>query len=296
MRARGWGSWLFGIAAMAAALCGAWADEPQKRTAEERLKVLETTAGRRLGVAALDTGTGRCVAYRAGERFAMCSTFKLALAGAVLARVDAGKESLDRRLAYTSADLLAYAPITREHAKEGSMSVGALCAAAVEVSDNTAANLLLRTLGGPAGFTRYVRTLGDAVTRLDRDEPTLNGNEPGDARDTTTPAAMVATMKALLLGDALSPASRLQLQTWLMACTTGTARLRAGVPPAWRAGDKTGSGLNGAVNDLAILWPPGRAPILIAAYSSGLEGSDDDRNALLAEVARIVTSTFETEK
>jgi beta-lactamase class A len=218
----------------------------------------------------------------------MCSTFKLALAGAVLARVDAGKESLERTVAYTSTDLLSYAPITRERAKEGSMTVGALCAAAVEVSDNTAANLLLRTLGGPAEFTRYLRSLGDEVTRLDRDEPTLNTNEPGDARDTTTPDAMLATMNALLLGGALSPASRLQLQAWLVASTTGAARLRAGVPPSWRVGDKTGTGANGATNDLAILWPPGRSPILIAAYSTGAKGSDDERNALLAEVARIV--------
>lgn len=189
-----------------------WAADPPNQTAEDRLMALEARSGRRLGVAALDTVTGRRVAHRAGERFAMCSTFKLALAGAVLASVDAGKESLDRRVAYTSADLLSYAPVTREHAKEGSLTVGALCASAVEVSDNTAANLLLRTLGGPAGFTRFLRALGDDVTRLDRDEPTLNTNEPGDVRDTTTPDAMLATMKALLLGDALSPASRQLLE------------------------------------------------------------------------------------
>ena len=253
---------------------------------------LEAHSGRRLGVAALDTGTGRRVMHRAGERFAMCSTFKLALAGAVLARVDAGKESLERAVAYTSTDLLSYAPITRERAKEGSMTVGALCAAAVEVSDNTAANLLLRTLGGPAGFTRYLRSMGDEVTRLDRDEPTLNANEPGDDRDTTTPDAMLATMNALLLGDALSPASRQRLQGWLVASTTGGARLRAGLAASWRVGDKTGTGANGATNDLAILWPPGRSPILIAAYSTGAKGSGDERNALLAEAARIVVGAM----
>jgi beta-lactamase class A len=284
---------LLGVALVALTLSGAWAADPPKQTAEDRLMALEARSGRRLGVAALDTGTGRRVAHRAGERFAMCSTFKLALAGAVLASVDAGKESLDRRVAYSSADLLSYAPVTREHAKEGSMTVGALCASAVEVSDNTAANLLLRTLGGPVGFTRFLRALGDEVTRLDRDEPTLNTNEPGDVRDTTTPDAMLATMKALLLGDALSPASRRLLQGWLVASTTGAARLRAGVPPSWRVGDKTGTGANGATNDLAILWPPGRAPILIAAYSTGAKGSDDERSALLAEVAMIVVKAIE---
>ena len=288
MRARGLGLGLFGVAVMAAALSGALAADPPRQTAEDRLMALEAHSGRRLGVAALDTGTGLRVAHRAGARFAMCSTFKLALAGAVLARVDSGKESLERRVAYTSADLLSYAPVTREQAREGSMTAGALCAAAVQVSDNTAANLLLRTVGGPAGLTRFLRSLGDEVTRLDRDEPTLNTNEPEDARDTTTPDAMLATMNALLVGDALSPASRLQLQAWLVASTTGAARLRAGVPPSWRVGDKTGTGANGATSDLAILWPPGRAPILIAAYSTGAKGSDDERNALLAEVARIV--------
>jgi beta-lactamase class A len=279
---------LFGVGAVTLALSVGWAADPPKQTAEDRLMALEAHSGRRLGVAALDTGTGRRVVHRAGERFAMCSTFKLALAGAVLARVDAGKESMERTVAYTSKDLLSYAPITRERAQEGSMTVGALCAAAVEVSDNTAANLLLRTLGGPAGFTRYLRSLGDEVTRLDRDEPTLNANEPGDDRDTTTPEAMLATMNALLLGDALSPASRQRLQGWLVASTTGGARLRAGVPVSWRVGDKTGTGANGATNDLAILWPPGRSPILIAAFSTGAKGSDDEHNALLAEVARIV--------
>ena len=267
-----------------------WAAEPPPATGGQRLATLEARFGGRIGVAALDTGTGRRLEHRAEERFALCSTFKVILAGAVLARVDARKESLDRRVPFSASDLLDYAPITSKNVKEGSMTVGAMCAAAVEASDNTAANLLLRELGGPEALTRFVRSLGDAATRLDRNEPSLNSNEPGDPRDTTTPAAMVGTVKRLLLGDALTPSSRKQLEAWLVASTTGKARLRAGVPPSWRVGDKTGTGANGATNDVAILRPPGRPPILVAAYYSESQLSGPEREAVLAEVGLIVAT------
>jgi beta-lactamase class A len=243
-------------------------------------------------VDALDTGTGRRIAHRADERFAMCSTFKLFLAAAVLSRVDAGKESLGRRVSYTAADLLDYAPVTKAHVGEGAMTVGALCEAAVEESDNTAANLLLKGLGGPGGLTAYLRGLGDGTTRLDRNEPELNANEPGDARDTTTPGAAVATVDKILLGDVLSPSSRDGLLGWLVACKTGTSRIRAGMPENWRVGDKTGTGARGATNDVAILWPPGGKPILVAAYFSDSKKPQEERNAVLAEVGRIVAGAF----
>ncbi|HVE17279.1 MAG TPA: class A beta-lactamase [Chthoniobacterales bacterium] len=228
---------------------------------------LEAAHGGRLGVAALDTGNGQRVGYRADERFAMCSTFKLLLAAAVLARVDAGEESLDRKVTYREADLLSYAPITRKHLP--AMTVGELCAAAIQYSDNTAANLLLRTLGGPKGLTHYLRSSGDKVTRLDRIEPELNSNLPGDERDTTTPAAVVGTMRRLLVGKALSKASSAQLNLWLVGNTTGDKRLRAGVAPAWKVGDKTGTGGLGAANDVAIVWPKeGSAPWLVAVFYS----------------------------
>jgi beta-lactamase class A len=265
---------------------------PAAPSPERQFAALEASAGGRLGVAALDTGTGRRLAHRADERFAMCSTFKLFLAADVLSRVDAGKESLDRRVTYTAADLLAYAPVTKAHVKEGAMTVGSLCEAAVEESDNAAANLLLKSVGGPDGLTSYLKGLGDTVTRLDRNEPELNGNEPGDARDTTTPEAAVATMERILLGDALSAPSREKLLGWLIACKTGSARIRAGVPKSWRVGDKTGTGARGATNDVAILWPPGRKPILVAAYFSESKMDQDERNAILAEVGKIVAQEF----
>ena len=178
-----------------------------KDSAERRIAAIEARAGGRLGVAALATGSNRRIEHRASERFPMCSTFKLLAAAAVLHRIDQKRDQLNRMVPYTAADLLEYAPVTREHVKEGGMTLSALCAAALDYSDNTAGNLLIRLIGGPAALTRYARSLGDEVTRLDRLEPYLNSARPGDERDTTTPAAMLGNLRALLLGDALSPAS-----------------------------------------------------------------------------------------
>ncbi|XXS76036.1 class A beta-lactamase [Sorangium sp. So ce131] len=254
---------------------------------------VEAQLGGRLGVAALDTATGARVGHRAAERFAMCSTFKALLAASVLARVDQGKLTLDRRVTYRESDLLGHAPVTRARLAEGSLTVEELCAAAVETSDNTAANLLLAQIGGPAGLNAYVRSLGDQVTRLDRDEPTLNTNVPGDPRDTTTPDAMTDTLRAILVDDrGLREASRALLKAWMIRSTTGLARLRAGLPKDWVVGDKTGTGENGASNDVAVAWPPSRAPIVVACYVDAPSASADARNAAHAEVARIVAEVL----
>ncbi len=260
---------------------------------EMRIARLEAHLGGRLGVAALDTGTGRRLEYRAGERFPMCSTFKLLLVSAILSRVEAGKEKLDRLVPYGQDDLLEYAPVTREHLQEGGMNISALCAAAIEYSDNTAANLLLKALGGPEQVTRYARSLGDWVTRLDRNEPSLNSAIPGDDRDTTSPAAILQDMQKLLLEPtALSSDSRRRLEKWLAGDVTGAMKLRAGLPSAWRVGDKTGSGRNGADNDIAICRPPHRRPVLIAVYSVGSRMPEADRSGAIAEVGRIVAAEF----
>jgi len=248
------------------------------------LLAMETQVGGRIGLAALDTGTGKRLSYRGEERFAMCSTFKWMLAAAVLARRDHGGDDLERRLNFGAGDLLPHSPVTAAHAAEGSLTIGELCRAVVETSDNTAANALLKFIGGPSGLTRYLRAIGDRTTRLDREELALNSNLPGDPRDTTTPTAMIATMRTLLVGEALSANSRQQLLGWLENCQTGQHRLRAGLPPAWVVGDKTGTGDKGAVNDSAIAWPPDRPPILIAAY---LSGSAAPAEALEATHARL---------
>jgi beta-lactamase class A len=206
----------------------------------------------------------------------MCSTFKFLAAAAVLKRVDEGKENLDRFVPYGAKDILEYASITKAHIKDGGVTLGALCAAAIEQSDNTAGNLLLDAIGGPGGLTNFVRCIGDERTRLDRKEPELNSAIPGDERDTTTPAAMCADMQGLLLDNVLSESSRHQLEDWLRHSETGALMIRAGVPKTWIVGDKTGRGANGATNDIAIIRPPGRPPILVAVYLIGSKAPADD--------------------
>ena len=248
-------------------------------------------AGARLGVHALDTGSGRSVGHDSDSRFTMCSTFKLPLAAAILAEVEAGRLRLDREIAFTRADMVNNSPRVEAGLARGRLTVEQLCAAIVEVSDNAAANLLIARIGGPAGLTTFVRRHGDTVTRFDRIEPALNRPVPGQDLDTTTPAAMAGLMRALLLGNAVRPASRARLIGWMEAATTGRDRLRAGAPAGWRTGDKTGTAGN-FNNDLAIFMPPGRPPILIASFIDAPAADHADRNAAHAAVARLVAGAF----
>jgi beta-lactamase class A len=257
-----------------------------------RLHDLETDIGGRLAVAALDTETDRRIDYGSARLMPICSTFKMLLVGAVLAKADRGKERLDRPLKLTKDDILDYAPAAKLALPKGEISVEDACAAAIMDSDNTAANLLMATLGGPGAVTLYARELGDKTTHLDRVEPFLNEAMPGDARDVTSAAAMLNDMGVLLLQDALSPASRGKLVDWMVRCKTGGARLRAGLPIDWKVADKTGTGERGTTNDIAVVWPPGRKPLLIAAYLTGTGASASDRNTLLADIARITVAEF----
>lgn len=280
-----------GAAGLVAAACPvAAARDP--RDIARALAAIEADVGGRVGVAAWDTGTGRWVRRRADQRFAMCSTFKLVLAATVLSLIDAGSLTAGRTIPYSRADLLAHSPVTSARVGEGGLSVSDLCAAAIEESDNGAANLLLALVGGPPGLTRHLRALGDPTTRLDRIEMALNTNLPGDVRDTTTAAAYVRTMRQVLFGDGLSAASRRRLEGWMIDCKTGRERLRAGLPPDWTVGDKTGTGDNGAVNDVAILRPPARPPILIAVFMSGSSRPVDVLSAAHARIARVVVTAF----
>jgi beta-lactamase class A len=236
-------------------------------------------------VAALDTGSGKQISWRADERFVMCSTFKLSLAAAILAKVDRGAEQLDRLVRYGADVPIGVSPATRKNIARG-MTVTELCAAAVIHSDNGAANTLLAALGGPAALTAYWRGLGDRFTRLDDIE--LKLNIPDGMRNTTTPAAMLGNLKTLLLGEALSPASRARLLGWMRATTTGANRLRAGLPASWQWGDKTGTSGEryGLVNDIGIATPPGRSPILMVAYTE--RGSEKT----VAAVGHMLASAF----
>lgn len=246
---------------------------------------IERTNGGRLGVFALETQSGRCIEHRSDERFLMCSTFKMLAAAAVLSRVDAGQERLDRPVAYTRADLVEPYPVTGPSVVEGRLSVEALCKAAVEVSDSTAANLLMSSVGGPAGLTAYMRTLGDQTTHLDRYE--IDANTPQGRKDTTTPRAMAVSAGKILQGGALQVQSSSLLEGWMVAAVPGLKRIRAGLPPAWPAGDRPGTGAS-QTNDVAIIRPPGRLPVIVAAYCEAPKLDGLEREAVLRAVGAAV--------
>ena len=244
-----------------------------------------------LGLWALDTGNGKRLSYRGEERFAFCSTFKAVLAGAILHRSQTDAGLLERRITYPASKIVVYSPITEKHVSDG-MTVAELCAAAVQYSDNTAANLLLELVGGPAGLTAFARGIGDPAFRLDRNEPELNTALPNDPRDTTTPLAMGVTLQHLLLKDGLRADSQQQLQDWLKGNTTGDTRIRAGVPQGWVVGDKTGSGDYGVANDVGIIWPTGRAPWILVVYTRGPEKSSPWRSEAIAAATRVVVEAW----
>ncbi|TPG51826.1 class A beta-lactamase [Roseomonas nepalensis] len=259
---------------------------------EAAVRAAEREAGGRLGVAVLDTGTGARAAWRGGERFPVASTFKLLLAAAVLQRVEAGREGLDRRVPIAAADLVDHAPVTGRRVGPEGMSVRELLEATMVWSDNPAANLLLPSVGGPEGLTRAARGWGDEGFRLDRWETALGEGRPGDPRDTTTPAAMLLSLERLLVGEVLSGPMRDLLVGWMVGSRTGDAKIRAGLPPGWACGDKTGAAGHGTSNDVAVVWPPGRAPVLVAAYLTESPAAPAGRDAALAAVGRAVAAGF----
>jgi beta-lactamase class A len=280
------------------AALAACADGPRRATSRAPMNpdfgpILQSLgAGARLGVAALDTGSGRAVGHDQHGRYAMASTFKLGLAAAIFAEVDRGAIRLDQELAFGPSDMLSHAPVGEAALARGRLTFAEMCDAIVVVSDNVAANMLLRHIGGPAALTAFFRRCGDRVTRLDRYELELNSNLPGDPRDTTAPAAMVGLMQAVLTGDVLTPNMRGRLVSAMERCATGRDRLRAGLPAAWRAGDKTGTGARGASNDIGFAIPPGRPPILIASYIDAPEATPANRNAAHSQVGRVVAEAF----
>jgi beta-lactamase class A len=248
---------------------------------------IEESNGGRLGVAVLDTATGERSGYRADERFPLCSTFKFLLASAVLQRVDGHRETLQRAVAIPAKPLLFNSPLTEPQAG-GTMTVEDLCQAVLTRSDNTAANLLLDTIGGPSGITDLARSIGDRVTRLDRNETSLNESLAGDPRDTTSPRAMASDLKSVLLGNVLSQPSRDKLTRWMEANLTGLDRLRAKLPASWRIADKTGANGEHTSNDIAVFWPAGRPPIIVAAYITQCTGPESKRAAMLAQIGELV--------
>ena len=260
----------------------------------DRLISLEARTGGRLGVGMLQTDTGTVVHHRGDERFGMCSTFKLSLAALVLREAELGNLSLDTFVAYTEADMVPYAPVTTENLDAGGMTVGALAEAAQKTSDNVAANLLIRELGGPAGFTEKLRATGDETTRLDRYEPEMNLVPQGEVRDTTTPNAMASTVAGFVTGATLSTENAALLRRWMEETRTGLRRIRGGLPESLSAGDKTGTGVGMGMankyNDVAVVWPQDRGPLVVAGYFEADQEYDSIRpedEAVLEEVGRI---------
>jgi beta-lactamase class A len=258
---------------------------PAAPSADTELAALEAEFDARLGVYALDTGTGRALEYEADTRFAYASTIKAPLAGVVL--LETTEAELDELVTYEASDLLEYAPVTSQNVATG-MTLRALADAAVRYSDNTAANLLFDRIGGPAGLDAALEELGDDVTQVDREEPSLNEATPGDPRDTSTARALATVLERLVVGDALDPGDRATLTAWLVGNTTGDALIRAGVPAGWTVGDKTGSAAYGTRNDIAVIWPPDAAPIVLAVLSSRASADAEHDDALLARATTVV--------
>lgn len=261
-----------------------------RKRIEARLRELEARSGGRLGVAVLNTDTGELIGNRLDERFAMCSTFKALAVAFTLARVDRGEEQLGRRILFTERDLVIPFKATKPHLADG-MTIEQLCEAATVVSDSTAANLLLASFGGPAALTAYLRSLGDPVTRLDKVELDLNVVKAGETHDTTSPRAMANTLRRVILGDALSSSSRERLTNWMIASKDAAARrLRVGLPEGWHIANKPGTWEGISTNDIAVMFPPGRDPIVVTAYLGEAPGSITKQEAILADVSRIVAA------
>jgi len=255
------------------------------------LQAIEKKSGGRLGVSVLYPQQKTLHHLNGDQRFPMCSTFKFLAASLILKRVDQGKEHLDRAVSYSKSDLVTYSPETEKHAG-GSMKVSELCKAALTLSDNTAANLLLASFGGPPAITAFARSIGDSMTRLDRTETSLNEATPGDPRDTTTPDTMLHNLQRVLLGDVLKPESRKQLTDWMLANTTSGAKFRAVMPAGWKVADKTGSGDHGTNNDIGVLWTPDGKPIVVTSYLTETTISTDACNAIHADVARAIVEHY----
>lgn len=270
------------VVALGAPACAA-APQPAAATGSAFAR-LEQRANARVGVVALDTATGRVVAYRAGERFPFASTAKVLAAGVALRRLT--EAQLDHVVRYDQTDVLDYAPVTDDFVTSG-LAVRHLINASLQWSDNTAANLVVERLGGPDRLERSLRAIGDTTTSVDRLEPELNEAVPGDLRDTTTPRAMVTDLRRLLLGHTLTPRRRMLLRSMMVTNTTGDRLIRAGVPAGWTVADKTGSASYGTRNDVAVAWPPrGAAPVVIAVFTTHTDVSAKTDDALVAALTR----------
>nr|WP_245804693.1 class A beta-lactamase [Halobacillus hunanensis] len=256
---------------------------------DEKFSKLENEFDAQLGVYALDTGTDQTIEYQSEERFAFASTYK-ALAAAIVLQ-QKSKDELEEVITYTEDDLVTYSPVTKKHVDTG-MTLLKLSEAAVRTSDNTGGNLLFKTLGGPNEFEQALRQIGDNVTQADRIEPELNEFTPGDTRDTSTPKALATSLKEFAVGDLLSNDKRELFTDWLKGNATGDALIRAGAPEGWVVGDKSGAASYGTRNDIAVVWPPNREPIVIAIMSHRDQENAQYNDELIAQAAEIALNAL----
>lgn len=267
------------------------AEQGRAHAAQAELAALEKASNGRLGVAALDTASGTRIAHHARERFPLCGTYAVVAAAAILARGSLDASLLPRRILYRRYEVVAGSPVTESHVDTG-MTIAQLCTAMLQSGDKGAGNLLMGVLGGPQAVTSFAHESGDTVFRLDRWEPELNQAAPRDERDTSTPVAMVDTLQRLLLGDTLREPQRAQLTEWMTGGARGATGIAAGVPPGWRIADKTGTGGYGTTTDVAVLWPPSRAPIVLAVSFTQPRADAAARADVVASAARIATGAF----
>ncbi|WP_445621518.1 class A beta-lactamase [Kushneria sp. Sum13] len=282
---------LLPLAALPGPLLAKTATASGRQQVQHKLQALEDKYGGRLGVALMNVGTGAVTSHRGDERFLFNSTGKVFIAAAMLAQVDRGEASLDQPIEVKTSDLTGWTPVTEKQLGSPGMTIAELCQAAVAWSDNAAANLVIERLGGPAKVTAFLRSIGDTTTRLDRNEPTLNEHDhEGDERDTTTPLAMMQTLRTLVLGEALTPSSRHQLAAWMIEGKTGDTRLRAGMPAGWLIGEKTGTNSVGNAADIGIAWPSNRGAVIAVAYVYLPEADKAQRDQVIAEIGRLSAS------
>ncbi|CTQ56191.1 Beta-lactamase precursor [Roseibium album] len=281
------------VVATSIASSGTNAADFDPRPLLETAQDVENRLSARIGVAVVETETGRTWNYRGDERFPLNSTFKAFLCAALLDAGDKGEIDLAQSVTVHDSDLVAYSPVTEKRVGGDPFTLLELCEATATISDNAAANLVLKELGGPDSLTRFMRRIGDKTTRLDRFEPELNSAIPGDERDTTTPLAAASSLQKLLLGDELTAASRKQLTSWLVGNKVGTSTLRAGLPKEWIVADKTGAGDYGSRSNIAVIWPENRAPVVIAVYITQTKASFEDRNRAIADIARALVKSLQ---
>jgi beta-lactamase class A len=251
------------------------------------IQKIETRLDARIGVSVHDTNSRKTIQYKGDQRFPLTSTFKALACAAVLARVDANEEDLNRAILIQPQDIVTYSPTTEKYINK-TMTIAELCAATITLSDNTAGNLILKSIGGPEGFTQFMRKLGDRATQLSRWEPELNEATPGDVRDTTTPNAIIKSLNRLLLGNKLSASSKLQLTQWMIDDKVANGLMRSILPSDWKIGDKTGAGAYGSRAIVAIIWPPKQKPVLVSIYITQTKTSMDERNQAIVDISNVI--------